>query len=132
MERHGRKESCYRMIGVPGHTAISSEGQQNLRSKFADSQREFIDHAVQFLAMQLPIRIVEDDCFKHSQDFARCGKLCTTNFREISIRSCEPTMARRLARCEADNAGLNPAIAAKGKRSAEVAGFIVRMCRDGH
>src|SRR5215470_5794553 len=98
------------MIGMPGHPALCPEGQQNLRSKFADPQSEFIDHAVEFLAMQLPVRVVEDNGFRHSQDLARFCKLRPTNFRQLAIGCCNPAMARRLTSGEAKNTGFNPAI----------------------
>ena len=55
------KGAGQRMIRVSGDAPFRSESQQDMRAELADLAREIVDYAVQFLPVQLPVWIVQNN-----------------------------------------------------------------------
>src|SRR5437868_2612983 len=55
------KNSCHGMIGMSGHATIRSERKHYIRAESTYLQSQLIHNSVQFLAIELPIGVVEND-----------------------------------------------------------------------
>ena len=115
------------MIGMAGDAAFRAEGEQNLRAKFPDTLSEIIDDAVEFLAMELAVGIVENNGFGDAQDFARGEEFLAAKFGKLAIGLGGSTISGGLSRRETNDRGCCAAIAIEAKTSAEVPGFVVGM-----
>src|SRR5262249_48629114 len=113
-------------------TSVWTEGQQNVRPKLADPKTEFVDEAIELLAIKLAVGVVEHDAFGDLQDFARGFEFFAANVSEFAIGLGVSTVPRRLARRQTDDARLDSAIMIQTKCAAEIASFIIRVRRDGH
>src|SRR5438876_10476485 len=110
---------------MSGDAAFRAEREQHLRAKFADAQGQIIDDAVEFLAMELAVGIIENDWLGDAQDFTRGDEFLAAKFGNFAIGLGGSAICRGLARRKANDAGSRAAVAVEAKTSAEVAGFIV-------
>lgn len=110
---------------MAGDAAFRAECEQHLRAKCSDTLGEIIANAVEFLAMQLAVGIIENDRFGDAQDFARGEEFLAAKFGNLAIGFGGSAIGGRLARRETNDGRLRAAVAVESKTSAEVAGFIV-------
>jgi len=119
------------MIGMTRDAALRPKRQQDLRAKFADAQSQVINDAVEFLAMELAVGIIQNDGLGDAQDFAGGGEFLAAKLGKLAIGLSGSTITGGLTGCKTDDAGFHPTFAIEAKTSAEVAGFIVGMrCYD--
>jgi hypothetical protein len=77
--------------------------------------------------MELAIRIVENDAARNFQYPASCGKFLAPHGRQFLIVTSAAAIGSRLSGRKADNAGFDASFLIQTQRSAEAAGFVIRM-----
>ena len=107
------------------NAAFRAEREQHLRAKFTDTLSEVIDHAVEFLAMELAVGIIENDRLGDAQDFTGSNEFLAAKLGKLAIRLGRSAICRGLARRKTNDAGFRAAIAIEAKTSAEVTGLVV-------
>src|SRR5438046_125296 len=120
------------MVGVAGKSSFRSKRKQHLRAKLAQVPGQIANDFVRILTMKLAVGIVKHNSAIHFQNRARGSEFLATNGREFLIVLCPAAIAGGLSRRETYDASLHLTFAIQPQRTAEAAGFIVRMSRDDH
>ncbi len=84
-----------------GDPALTAERKHHLRSKAAQLQNHVAHHAVQVLAMQVTIGIIQHDAAADPQNLTRSGKLLAAHVGQFVIVLGAAAMGRRLAGSQA-------------------------------
>ena len=66
-------------------------------------QRQVADYLVKILAVELAVRIIEDESLRNFQNFASCGKLLPPQSREFLVAGSATTMSGSLSGSETDS-----------------------------
>ena len=130
MKRQHRENSGHGMVGMAGDAAFRAECEHHLRTKTAHMQRQVIDDAIEFLAVELSVGVIENHRPGHFQNLARRGEFLLAHFRKLLVRLRVAAVGCRLSGRKADHAGFNSALAVGQQRAAEVPGLVVRMRGD--
>src|SRR5580704_7802368 len=104
VESERGEDRSHRMISVACDSALRSERQQNLWTKFADIKHQFARHLVSLSAMQLPVGVVEHDSSRHLQNRASGRKFLTSHRGQFQVISRASPMAPGLSRSKANHA----------------------------
>ena len=123
--RHG-------MIGVAGDASARVKSEQDLRPKFPYAQHEIRNHPLHFQPMQLAVGIVQHNSARDFKNFAGVGKFLTAYCGQLLIVARGATVSCGLAGGQANDAGFYPALSIEAQRSAEAAGFVIRMGGHDH
>src|SRR6266436_7989954 len=85
VKRQGCENSGHGVVGVPSHSPFGTQCEQDMRTKLANVQCEFVNNSVQFLPIELSVRIVEDDWLGDLQNLARCRKFLPAKLGEFMV-----------------------------------------------
>jgi len=132
MKGKGREHSRNGVIGMARDAAFRAECQQYVRTKLAEAQGELIHDTVEFLPMELAVRIIENDGLRDAQDGARCSEFMAAKLGQFTIRLGPTAIGCGLAGREANDRRFGASIAINAQDSAEVTGFVVRVRGNAH
>src|SRR6266568_5059965 len=96
VKRQGCEDSGHGVIRMPSHSTLGAQCEQDMRTKLANLNCEFVNNPVQFLPIELAIRIVEDDWLGDLQNLARCRKFLPAKLGQFLVGLRAATIGSRL------------------------------------
>src|SRR5258708_20767498 len=99
------------MAGTAGHSSFGPERQHHVRPELTNVQGQLINDPVQFLPVELPVRIVENHWPGYAEDFTCCGKFTLAQVGKLPVTCRASAVRPRLSRRTPDHAGFNSTVA---------------------
>jgi len=107
-------ESCeYRshgVIGVGGDASVWAKGEQDVRTELSDVKNQSTDYAIEILAMQMSVGIIEDNAARNFEDFARGGEFLSADCGQLLVPSRAAAMRSGLTGRKANDACFHSAV----------------------